>query len=190
VDVDLLVRGMLDTYPEFHSSRAAIEIAGKLPLVLANEAGLVQCFSNLIGNAVKFVAPGVTPSVHIWSEAIESSGLSRSASAACARLWIEDNGIGIPRTMLPKLFTMFSRGTAEYEGTGIGLALVRKVVDRMGGRVGVESELGKGSRFWITLPLAQQADHGWPSLELPSLNSRSEVYSLLPSRATAARSLP
>ena len=53
--------------------------------------------------------------------------------------------------MIPRLFNMFSRGSTEYEGTGIGLALVRKIVDRMGGRVGVESEPGKGSRFWLEL---------------------------------------
>jgi CheY-like chemotaxis protein len=64
---------------------------------------------------------------------------------------VEDKGIGISKAMLPRVFDMFSRASKDYEGTGIGLALVRKVVQRMGGRVGAESEEGKGSRFWIEL---------------------------------------
>jgi len=68
---------------------------------------------------------------------------------------VEDNGIGIPESMLPRLFDMFSRGAGPQAGTGVGLALVRKVVARMGGRVGVESDLGKGSRFWVELKPAE-----------------------------------
>ena len=64
---------------------------------------------------------------------------------------MEDAGIGISREMLPRVFDMFAHGSSPQAGTGIGLALVRKVVDRMGGRVGVESELGRGSRFWVDL---------------------------------------
>jgi signal transduction histidine kinase len=60
---------------------------------------------------------------------------------------VEDKGIGISKEMLPRVFDMFSRGSKDYEGTGIGLALVRKVVQRMGGKVGVESEEGKGAGF-------------------------------------------
>jgi signal transduction histidine kinase len=73
------------------------------------------------------------------------------------RLWVEDNGIGIALEHLPKLFGVFQRlhGKQDYAGTGLGLAIVRKGVERMGGRVGVESEPGKGSRFWIELPKAE-----------------------------------
>jgi CheY-like chemotaxis protein len=68
---------------------------------------------------------------------------------------VEDKGIGISKEMLPRVFDMFSRGSRSYEGTGVGLALVRKVTNRMGGRVGVESEEGKGSRFWLELKSAK-----------------------------------
>ena len=69
------------------------------------------------------------------------------------RIWVGDNGIGIPPEAHEKVFGMFQRmhGQQDYPGTGIGLTIVRKAMDRMGGRVGVESEPGKGSRFWIEL---------------------------------------
>ncbi len=67
---------------------------------------------------------------------------------------MEDNGIGIPPHAHDRLFGMFQKLDNRYEGTGIGLAIVRKVVERMGGKVGVESEPGRGSRFWVDLRLA------------------------------------
>ena len=73
-----------------------------------------------------------------------------------ARIWVEDNGIGIPPEARNRLFGMFQKLDNEYEGTGIGLAIVRKVVERMGGRVGVDSEPGNGSRFWVDLRRAPE----------------------------------
>ncbi len=146
VDAGAVLRGMLDSYPEFQPAKAQITVEGALPVVLANEAGLTQCFSNLLGNAVKFVKPGERPDIRVWAE-----DLAVSHHSGWVRIWVEDKGIGISRAMLPRVFEMFSRGSKDYEGTGIGLALVRKVVQRMGGKVGVESEEGKGSRFWIEL---------------------------------------
>ena len=146
VDLAKLVRGVLDTYPNFHPDKADVRIEGKLPTILGNEALLTQCFSNLIGNAVKFVAPGVRPKVRVWSEP-DPGGF---------RILVEDNGIGIPKHAQNRLFGMFQKLDNQYEGTGIGLAIVRKVVDRMGGQVGVESEPGKGSRFWVALRRAPE----------------------------------
>lgn len=141
VDVSKLIRGLLETYPNFHPEKVDVRIDGPLPTILGNEALLTQCFSNLIGNAVKFVASGTRPQVRIWSAARETH----------AKIWIEDNGIGIPREAQHRLFGMFQKLDNQYEGTGIGLAIVRKVVERMGGQVGVESDAGKGSRFWVEL---------------------------------------
>jgi PAS domain S-box-containing protein len=142
LDAGRVLQPLLKSSPEFLPPLAEIQVDGNLPSVLANEAGLTQCFSNLLDNATKFVEPGRKPHVRIWAE----------TSGEVARLWFEDNGIGIPRDSQHKIFDMFQRmhGSA-YEGTGIGLALVRKVMERMGGRVGVESEVGKGSRFWLEL---------------------------------------
>lgn len=139
-----LLQGMIDSYPVFQTPRARIRVEGELPPVLANEAGVTQCFSNLLGNAVKFVAKDRVPEVLIRAE--PRDGL--------VRLWFEDNGIGIPSDMQDRVFGMFQRLSKDYEGTGIGLALVKKVAERMGGAVGVDSEPSKGSRFWIDLKAA------------------------------------
>jgi PAS domain S-box-containing protein len=143
VDAAALLRGILDSYPELQPSKAQIRLEGEIPLVMGNEAGLTQCFSNVLGNAVKFVKPGQRPEICVRAERREG----------WVRIWVEDNGIGIPEVMLSRVFDMFARGHNDenYEGTGIGLALVRKVMRQMGGKVGVESEEAKGSRFWLDL---------------------------------------
>ena len=93
---------------------------------------------------MKFVKPGVKPQVRVRAESI---------AGGMVRVWFEDNGIGIRREVYERIFQMFQRlnPPGQYEGTGIGLAIVRKAVERMGGHAGVESELGKGSKFWIQL---------------------------------------
>jgi signal transduction histidine kinase len=148
VDLAKLVRGMVDTYPNLHPEKADIRIEGNLPIVLGNESLLTQCFSNLLGNAVKFVAPGTRPQVRVCAE----------MNDGIARVWVEDKGIGIPKHAQPRLFAMFQKLDNQYEGTGIGLAIVRKVVERMGGKVGVESEPDRGSRFWVELPVAPRKE--------------------------------
>jgi PAS domain S-box-containing protein len=143
VDLSKLLRGIVETYPNLHADKADIVIEGHLPLVRGNESLLTQCFSNLLGNAVKFVARGTRPCIHI----------SANTSDGFAHIGVQDNGIGIPKFAQPRLFGMFQKLDTEYEGTGIGLAIVRKVVERMGGKVGVDSEIGKGSCFWVELPV-------------------------------------
>lgn len=92
------------------------------------------------------MAPGVQPRVTVRAEQLGSD----------VRLWFEDNGIGIPADAQKRIFEIFQRvhGGNAYEGTGIGLAIVKKVVDRMGGKVGLESEPGRGTRFWVQLASA------------------------------------
>jgi PAS domain S-box-containing protein len=161
VDLDGLMRDIIATYP--NGQKAEFHIQGKLPKVLGNEAFLTQCFSNLLGNASKFVEPKTLPRIEIGAETHESvkrvegetadaSTLPRS-DAATVRIWIKDNGIGIAPENRERIFRMFERihPAEEYEGTGIGLAIVRKAAERMGAQAGFESELGKGSRFWIQI---------------------------------------
>ncbi|MGN6644535.1 MAG: PAS domain-containing sensor histidine kinase, partial [Verrucomicrobiota bacterium] len=144
IDPGALLRGIIDSYPQFQPPQAEIHLETGFPLVIGNKAGLTQCFSNLLGNAVKFVEPGQLPQVRVWPE----------ARGPQVRLWFEDNGIGIDPEQQNRVFVMFQRLSKDYEGTGIGLALVRKVVERMKGKVGFESEPGKGSRFWVELQKA------------------------------------
>ena len=151
VDMGELLHGLLESYPNLQPDKAHISIEGSMPVVLGNQAGLTQCFSNILGNAVKFVKPGTKARIHIWGEPLASvNHLKRNGNMT--RIWVEDEGIGIREDSLERIFGMFQRAAKGYEGTGIGLAIVRKVVERMGGRVGVESEVGKGSRFWVELP--------------------------------------
>jgi PAS domain S-box-containing protein len=144
VNLAKLLSELLETYPNLSAEKADIRVVNELPSVVGNKSLLTQCFANLLGNAVKFVGPGVRPRVTVRSE--PANGVSR--------IWIEDNGIGIPIHAQQRLFRMFQRLTSGYEGTGIGLAIVRKVVERMGGKVGAESQAGKGSRFWVELRTA------------------------------------
>jgi signal transduction histidine kinase len=127
---------------EIQEKKALVEVVTPLPRVLAHEATLGQAFANLLGNALKFVAPGVAP--HIRLRAEDRSGL--------ARFWVEDNGIGIESQHHERVFRIFEQlNGKQYRGTGIGLSIVRKGIERMGGRAGLESALGEGSRFWIEL---------------------------------------
>jgi PAS domain S-box-containing protein len=147
----LILRGILESYPNLQPPNVHIQLIEPFPPVIANEAGLAQCFSNLLVNAAKFVKSGVTPEIRIWAETVEGKS---NTSAKFVRFWFEDNGIGIPREFHERIFVMFQQLNKNYDGTGVGLALVRKTAERMGGKVGLQSEPGKGSRFWLELKSA------------------------------------
>jgi two-component system CheB/CheR fusion protein len=145
VEIGTVVSRLLEEMAgEIAEKKAEVQVDDPLPAVLGHRLTLGQVFSNLLSNAVKFVAPGVPPRVRVRSGELGDH----------VRLWVEDNGIGIPREHHARIFGVFERlhKQEEYPGTGIGLAIVRKAIDRMGGSTGVESEPGKGSRFWIELP--------------------------------------
>jgi PAS domain S-box-containing protein len=129
---------------EITEKHAKITRTGTLPRVRGHAIVLQTILSNLISNAMKFVAPGIAPVVSVSCE----------DRGAFARIWVVDNGIGIAPQNRAKIFGVFERlhSVDHYPGTGIGLAIVHKGIERMGGQVGVESQLNKGSRFWIELP--------------------------------------
>jgi signal transduction histidine kinase len=136
-------RAVFQSETQIQQTQARIQVAGPLPKVRAHEATLTQILANLLSNALKFVAPGTRPSVRFWAEDRGNQ----------ARLWLQDNGIGIPQREQERVFRVFERlnGT-RYPGTGIGLSIVRKGSERMAGKTGLESEPGQGTRFWIELP--------------------------------------
>lgn len=147
VELEALIDGILESYPAFQGEKGKITVRRPLPVVMGSAPLLVQCFSNLIGNAVKFVPPERRPEVCVRSEQRDGGKV---------RLWVEDNGIGIARENFSKIFGLFQRLEKKFEGTGLGLAIVTRVVERMGGTLGVESEEGKGSRFWVELNTAPE----------------------------------
>jgi len=128
---------------------ARITVKGPLESVYGHPTILVHVVTNLLSNAIKYVAPQVIPEVQIWSE--------RRGNAV--RLWIEDNGIGVPEEYREKIFLMFERlhTDGEYPGTGVGLAIVRRGVERLQGQAGMEAGDKGGSRFWIELPVPPRA---------------------------------
>src|SRR6185436_15267526 len=107
VDLDVLVRQVIQTYPPLHSGEVQIEIEGRLPKVLGHPAAISQCISNVLTNAVKFVALGTRPCVKIRATELHSF----------IRVWIEDNGIGIDAKDHKRIFGMFERVNNDYEGT-------------------------------------------------------------------------
>lgn len=157
VDLGPILNGILDTHPDL-TGNCSISIEGTMPTVTGNEALLTKCFSNILDNAVRFIKPDTPPRIRIWSEPapppIARTTMSDKLPPKFVRVWIEDNGTGLTETTQTKIFDLFQRHSDNHEGTGVGLAIVRKVVEQMSGRVGVVSELGKGSRFWVDLPEA------------------------------------
>jgi PAS domain S-box-containing protein len=127
--------------PEIRERGAQIEVVSPLGTIIAHSPTLKQIISNLIGNSLKFLSPDRPPKLRIHS----------TTQNGAVRLWIEDNGIGIASEHHEKIFRLFQRlhDAQAYPGTGIGLALVRKGAERMGGHAGVESIPGQGSRFWV-----------------------------------------
>ncbi len=136
-----------DLQADLQQRTADVQVERPLPHVTGHPLLLSQAVSNLVSNAVKFVFPGSVPRVRIRAAATPEGRI---------RLWVEDNGIGIAPEFHGKLFRVFERlhGRDEYPGTGIGLAIVRRAMERMNGSTGVESAVGLGSRFWIELPAA------------------------------------
>jgi len=142
VDVGALMDEVLHSYPEL-AEKATITIKTPLPVVLAHESYLAQCISNILGNAIKFVAPEVRPKIDIGAESQREN----------ARIFFSDNGIGIAPEHRARIFELFGRVHPDnaFPGTGIGLTIVKKAIERMGGSVDLESEPGRGSCFWLTL---------------------------------------
>lgn len=139
-----LIKDIIENFPEMQLPDTQIQIRSPLLNVIGQESLLTQVITNLFGNAKKFMPAGVVSKIEIWTEQTDGR----------VRLWVKDNGIGIAPAYQARLFGMFERvhQDGNYEGMGIGLAIVRKAVERMEGKVGLESDGATGSAFWVELP--------------------------------------
>lgn len=140
IDLSVVVADVVHT---LGNAKARFDIESPLPTVLGHGALLQQIFSNLLDNAVKFVRGGETAVVRVYAR----------REGQFVRIFVEDEGIGVAPQHIERIFEIFGRVHAEgeYPGTGIGLAIVSKAAERLGGRVGVESNGTRGARFWVDL---------------------------------------
>jgi PAS domain S-box-containing protein len=146
IALEKVVQSALKSFDaEIRATEARVECTAPWPDVFAHGPTLQQVLVNLIGNALKFV-DGRTPHLRLRSE---------DRPGKKVRVWVEDNGIGISKEFHTRIFQVFQRlHTLAYPGTGIGLAIVQKGVERMNGRLGLESTPGEGTQFWFELDRA------------------------------------
>lgn len=142
VPVSDVVARVIESSPRWTSTDVKLTYEDCTHTVQANPTLLEQILQNLMENAAKYMAPGVKPDVRVWTE----------ERGNVIRVWVADNGIGIAPENQSRLFHLFERvDPQKYAGTGIGLAIVDRAASKMQGRVGVESQPGQGSRFWVEL---------------------------------------
>lgn len=151
VEFDAIVRSAINNLREAIAESGAQVTYNSMPTLLADDTQMLQLFQNLIANAVKFRGEQ-SPRIHIGAEPEDGQW----------RFSFRDNGIGIDPRHSNRIFLIFQRlnSRREYVGTGIGLAICKKIVDRHGGKIWVESEPGKGTTFFFTLPDRGGVHHG------------------------------
>ncbi|MEL6783917.1 MAG: ATP-binding protein, partial [Pseudomonadota bacterium] len=148
INTDELLAGVLnDLSVRIEETNATVTV-GDLPNLMADETQMRQLFQNLIGNALKFSRPGVDPAISVTGEEENGQLVFK----------IADNGIGFENRFKDQIFTIFQRlhGRLEYEGTGVGLATVRKIVERHNGTIDADGRPNEGATFIVTLPLGNE----------------------------------
>jgi PAS domain S-box-containing protein len=157
VDLAVVTKEVLtDLEVRIEQGKAKVEV-GALPIIDADPLQMRQLLQNLIGNALKFQPPNAQPIVRINAQVQKrsfASGETDSVDEIC-ELTIEDNGIGFEEKYTEKIFAVFQRlhGRTEYEGTGVGLAVCRRITDRHGGTITAKSKLAEGATFTVALPV-------------------------------------
>ncbi|AVH66119.1 GAF domain-containing protein [Nostoc sp. 'Peltigera membranacea cyanobiont' N6] len=157
VDCDLILRSAIANLQIAIADRKAIVTHDSLPKLIADSTQLTQVFQNLIGNAIKF-CQNQQPQIHIGvakpNANLDGENLNSIPSVDEWLFSICDNGIGLESQYVERIFIIFQRlhGRDKYPGTGIGLAICKKIIERHGGRIWVESKPGQGSTFYFTIP--------------------------------------
>jgi light-regulated signal transduction histidine kinase (bacteriophytochrome) len=148
---------LTDLEVRIEQTKAKIEV-GELATIDADPLQMRQLLQNLIGNALKFQTPDAQPVVKISAQRVKKpfgTGGETEPSDEVCELQIQDNGIGFDEKYSDKIFAVFQRlhGRTEYEGTGVGLAVCRRITDRHGGSIHAQSKPGEGATFVVTLPV-------------------------------------
>ncbi|WP_202951140.1 CHASE4 domain-containing protein [Synechococcus sp. PCC 7336] len=157
VSLEDIVKAVLSNLEEcIQQTDATVEV-GPLPDIEAEPFQMRQLFQNLIGNALKFSQPGQPPEIAVKSEIVAVESQGEEAGRDICRIWVEDNGIGFDEQYRERIFEMFQRlhGRSHYPGTGIGLAVCRKIVERHSGTISARSQPNRGATFTLTLPMRQ-----------------------------------
>ncbi|RYF86041.1 MAG: response regulator, partial [Chitinophagaceae bacterium] len=159
-DLNQIVLDILSDLELGIAEKQAIVEVEDLPKIEAIPALIRQLFQNLISNALKFSREGVAPHIKISAEIVTLSNPEDQSlpERLYSRISIADNGIGFEEKYCEKIFTLFQRlnGREEYEGTGIGLAIAKKITEKHNGQIAAQSKAGEGATFVITLPFQQQ----------------------------------
>lgn len=145
VNVNAVINRCVTRFPQVELGQINITVQEDLPQVMGHSQWVEEVFANLISNAIKYMGNNnEKPSITIRAVRIDKM---------VARFEVQDNGIGIRTEDQKRLFTMFTRlNDIQTEGLGLGLSIVHRIVDRLGGKLGVDSEWGKGTTFWFTMP--------------------------------------
>jgi signal transduction histidine kinase len=155
---DVIKDALADLELPIKEKQATVQ-AGQLPDLEAIPAQMRQLFQNLLSNALKFSKAAIPPEIKINSEPVDELSLDAAPvkTGRYTRIEVSDNGIGLDESYIDKIFVIFQRlhGRTQYEGTGIGLAIVKKIVEKHNGLIGVKSKEGEGATFTIVLPLKQ-----------------------------------
>jgi light-regulated signal transduction histidine kinase (bacteriophytochrome) len=143
IDVKALIQDILTLYRKQIETKNASVIVDNMPMLLAYKVPLRQVFQNLISNGLKYQEAGVAPNIYI----------SCTETKTHWQFCVKDNGIGINKEYFDKIFIIFQRlhNKEVYSGTGMGLAVTKKIIENLGGKIWVESEEGKGSTFYFTV---------------------------------------
>jgi signal transduction histidine kinase len=159
IDLKDLVRELKDDFELIIQDKGAEIIIGELPCIDVNKGQMRQVFQNIISNGLKFSTTGKAPVIHISSKRISEKRFDspEESDGSYCLISIRDNGIGFHEKYVSNIFALFERLNSkdEYEGTGIGLAIAKKIIDKHNGLITARSKEGSGAEFLVILPLKQ-----------------------------------
>ena len=147
---DIVREALENVQGQLETNKVKVEVQSELPIVRGDKVRLIEVMQNLVDNAAKFTSANENPSIEIGAMATDQEGSTI--------FFVRDNGIGIQPQFQERIFGLFNKLDQNVEGTGIGLTLVKRIIEVHSGKIWVESELGKGATFYFTLPSSQNEE--------------------------------